>query len=256
MYVMHEKQDISVIKSQARLHTTIHPGSKLLRRAIRRNLVSFPSQIPVFSTQPPDGMHWRIVLLFFVRGWSLTDIAGRFKVPTHRVCQILNFWPVRALALGYVEVIDPEAFAECCRMDVEFGYGRDSEDILLDESGPAPVNRPQKLPELAQVVHAAVALRPGKIGPGIMSNELPGNSAAVIDALDVAIAHCEEWGGQFWVRTTTLLRDLRAVAATALDPRQSIDQTDGRFSAFQGGKSNLKQESRVGEEEHISHAVA
>ena len=35
----------------------------------------------------------------------------------------------------------------------------------------------------------------------------------LIAALDASIAHCEEWRDEFWMRTATLLRDLRAVAA-------------------------------------------
>jgi len=102
-------------RRQERRETPLHPGSVVLRRAIRRNIVSFPAQVPVFLRQSRAGMQWRVVLLFFVLGWSSPAIAARFRVPTHRIWQILEDWSVRAFALGYVQVLDPEAFAACCR---------------------------------------------------------------------------------------------------------------------------------------------
>ena len=112
------------IHSDASAQTPLCPGSIVLRRAIRRNVVSFPSQIPVFLKQGPEGMQWRAVLLFFVRGWSSPRIAERFQVPTHRIWQILEDWSVRAFALGYVHVLDPDAFAACCRTGSEMGLHR------------------------------------------------------------------------------------------------------------------------------------
>lgn len=254
--MLDEKRNAPESHSEALLQARINPGSKLLRRAVRKGIVSFPSQIPVFAKQPPDGMQWRAVLLFFVCGWNLRDIAARFKVPPHRVCQILNNWSVRALALGYVEIIDPEAFAECCRMNVEYGTDREQEEIQTAERGPSPEERPAAFPEAAAAVRAPVALRSGEMRPRCFFNESPARSAKVIDALDAAIAHCEEWSDEFWVRTAALLRDLRAVAAIALEPQKSIAQVDGRFTAFQGAKGSSQHESRQIDEEHISHAVA
>jgi hypothetical protein len=96
------------------LRTPLHPGSIALRRAIRRNIVSFPAQVPVFLRQGPTGMQWRAVLLYFVLGWSSPRIAARFHVPTHRVWQVLEDWSVRAFALGYLQILDQDAFAACC----------------------------------------------------------------------------------------------------------------------------------------------
>jgi len=92
----------------------LHPGSIVLRRAIRSNVVSFPSQVPVFLKQNPAGMQWRAVMLYFVLGWSSPRIAARFQVPTHRIWQILEDWSVRAFALGYLQILDADAFAACC----------------------------------------------------------------------------------------------------------------------------------------------
>ena len=115
MHCMTEVGNKGNIKRGLHQETPLHPGSIVLRRAIRRNIVSFPSQIPVFLKQSDAGAQWRAVLLFFVRGWSSPRIAERFRVPTHRVWQIIEDWSVRAWELGYVRVLDPEAFAACCR---------------------------------------------------------------------------------------------------------------------------------------------
>jgi hypothetical protein len=121
---MDERAATGNIHSDAKAETPLCPGSIVLRRAIRRNIVSFPSQVPVFLKQGPEGMQWRAVLLFFVRGWNSPRIAKRFQVPTHRIWQILEDWSVRAFALGYVQVLDPDAFAVCCRTGSEMGIHR------------------------------------------------------------------------------------------------------------------------------------
>ena len=92
----------------------VHPGLTVLRRAIRENAVSFPSRVPILLKGPPGEMQWRSVLLYFVRGWTATAIAARFHVPVHRIWHILNQWAIRATALGYIQIIDVEAF---CRLD-------------------------------------------------------------------------------------------------------------------------------------------
>jgi hypothetical protein len=75
-------------------------------------------------------MQCRVVLLFFVRGWTSIQIAARFGVPKHVIRGTLNEWSVRALALGHIQVIDPEEFAICCRMDVEYGTNRETDRFV------------------------------------------------------------------------------------------------------------------------------
>src|SRR5258708_30215716 len=135
MHSMDDRRNALEIRTAERVQTPLHSGSAVLRRALRRNIVSFPSQIPVFLKQPPADMQWRMVLLYFVRGWSSAKIAARFNVPTHWIRKSLNAWSVRALALGFVQVIDPEAFAACCHSDVEYGANRDTEE---SDSQPLP----------------------------------------------------------------------------------------------------------------------
>jgi hypothetical protein len=117
-------------KEEASWKAPIYPGSAVLRRAVRRNIVSFPSQIQAFLRRPAADMQCRVVLLFFVRGWTSIQIAMRFNVPKHVIRGILNDWSVRALALGYIQVIDPEEFAICCRMDDEYGTNRETDRFV------------------------------------------------------------------------------------------------------------------------------
>ena len=117
-------------KEEASVKAPIYPGSAVLRRAVRRNIVSFPSQIQAFLRRPAADMQCRVVLLFFVRGWTSIQIAMRFNVPKHVIRGILNDWSVRALALGYIQVIDAEEFAICCRMDDEYGTNRETERFV------------------------------------------------------------------------------------------------------------------------------
>src|SRR5260370_20142378 len=240
MHSMDDQRNALEIHNAERLQTPLHSGSSVLRRALRRNIVSCPSQIPVFLKQPPAGMQWRMVLLYFVRGWSSVKIAARFNVPTHWIRKSLNEWSVRALALGFVQVIDPEAFAACCHSDVEYGTNRDTEE-----------SDSQPLPDAAPAMSAPKPTRLGSMPVAWLEK-----GADLIAALDASIAHCEEWREEFWMRTATLLRDLRAVAAATLEQRHPSEQTVGLFTALEGGNGGVQHGLRVCEEERVSHAVA
>ncbi len=190
--MMNEKRKVLEI-DEGRVPTPVHPGSETLRRAIRGNIVSFPSQIPTLLKCPPAVTQWRIVLLFFVRGWSSSKIAARLSVPRHRIWKILNGWSVRALALGYIQVIDPEAFAACCHLDFEYETIRSAE------------------------------------GAGTCLAAEPGTSLNLVASLDAAIAECEAWREEFRVRTAALLHDLKAAAA-ALDRERPDEYEEERVS--------------------------
>lgn len=226
---------------EARLKTPVHPGSSVLRRAVRGSIVSFPAQIPVLLKQPSADMQWRVVLLYFVRGWSSARIGARFNVPKHRIRKTLNQWSVRALALGYVQVIDQEAFAACCRDDAEDAMSRGAEEIQLAAVGPAPDS---VSPPLLAAEPAVDGMRP-EIRP----------ADPLVAALDDAIVRCEEWRDEFWFRLATLLRDVRTAAAAALELQWRGGRTDGIFTAFQSGKGSAQHGLRIRGEEHVSHAA-
>ncbi len=79
-----------------------------LRKAIRDNRLSFPSQVPVFARQHRVEVQWRLVALYFVQGWSAVRIARRYKVTSRRVQQLLRQWVSRARTLGYLQEIPTE----------------------------------------------------------------------------------------------------------------------------------------------------
>ena len=215
--MMNEKRKVSEI-DEGRVLTPVHPGSETLRRALRGNIVSFPSQIPTLLKCPPADTQWRIVLLFFVRGWSSSKIAARFNVPRHRIWKILNGWSVRALALGYIQVIDPEAFAACCHLNVECGTIQNAEEAGATAKAVSLLQpRPNAILAAAAGGMPAAGIRPGN-SPAAET----GTSLDLIASLDAAIAECEAWREEFRVRTAALLHDLKAAAA-ALD-REGRDE--------------------------------
>jgi hypothetical protein len=82
--------------------------NRVLRQAVRENLVSFPSQIPVFEKQSRTDLQPKLVVLYFVRGWSMDDIAQRYGLARQRMGQILTAWRIRAVKEGYIQAIEPE----------------------------------------------------------------------------------------------------------------------------------------------------
>jgi len=84
-------------------------ANRALRVALQKNLVSFPAQAPVFNRLPRADIHWKLAVLYFVRGWSMRDIATRYRLGRARVGQIITAWRINAVDQGYVQTIPPEA---------------------------------------------------------------------------------------------------------------------------------------------------
>ena len=80
-----------------------------LRIAIRNNLVTFPSQVPVFERHDRPDLQRRIVQLYFVLGWSCATIAARYGMLRQRIGQVLSTWKRRAVEMGYIQYIPPPA---------------------------------------------------------------------------------------------------------------------------------------------------
>jgi hypothetical protein len=81
-------------------------GNTTLRAAIRRNLVTFPSQIPPFMKRGET--QERIVQLYFVRGWRMKMIGERYGLSKSAVRKLLSEWRIRAIAAGYIQDIHPD----------------------------------------------------------------------------------------------------------------------------------------------------
>src|SRR5450432_13635 len=79
-----------------------------LRSAIQINQVSFPAQIPCFNQSRAD-IQWRLVQLYFVRGWSCIQLGRRYNLTRQRIEQLLAEWVDCASTLGYLQEI-PSAF--------------------------------------------------------------------------------------------------------------------------------------------------
>lgn len=79
-----------------------------LRAAVHDNLVSFPSQVPVFERHDRPDLQRRIVQLYFTFGWSCATIAARFGLLRQRVGQVLSTWRRRAVETGYIQYIPRE----------------------------------------------------------------------------------------------------------------------------------------------------
>lgn len=75
-----------------------------LRAAIRNNQITFPAQTPVLAPARTD-IHWRVVELYFVRGWSCEQLSRRYSLTRRRIGQLVGEWVDRAATLGYLQEI-------------------------------------------------------------------------------------------------------------------------------------------------------
>jgi hypothetical protein len=78
-----------------------------LRRRVRQNRVSFPSQVPTFEKHDRPDVQRKAVQLYFFFGWSCSRIAQRHGLLRQRVQQILSTWKRRAIQMGYIQEIPP-----------------------------------------------------------------------------------------------------------------------------------------------------
>jgi hypothetical protein len=84
-----------------------HLSLSELRGKIRRNRVSFPSQVPIFAKHDRPDLQRKTVQLYFLFGWSCSRIAQRYGVLRQRIQQILSTWKRRAIQMGYIQEIPP-----------------------------------------------------------------------------------------------------------------------------------------------------
>jgi hypothetical protein len=76
-----------------------------LRKAIRANRVSFPSQVPLFVRTAPSSLQRYSVQLYFLRGWSCEKISRRYGRSRFYIWHILSEWKRHAGALGYIQTV-------------------------------------------------------------------------------------------------------------------------------------------------------
>jgi hypothetical protein len=74
-----------------------------LRRAIRANWISFPSQVPAFPGGGQADLQQKVVQLYFLMGWSCARIATRYALTQDQVRGVLHAWKLRATNAGYLQ---------------------------------------------------------------------------------------------------------------------------------------------------------
>lgn len=80
-----------------------------LRTEMRNHSLSFPARIPAFAREHRRDVQWRVVALYFVRGWSCDELGRRYALTPRRIRQLIREWVTRAETLGYLQRIPPEA---------------------------------------------------------------------------------------------------------------------------------------------------
>jgi hypothetical protein len=108
-------------------------GNRALQVAVRRNLVCFPSQAPIFGKQPRRDVQWRLAVLYFIRGWSTREIARRYGLTRERCGQIITDWRIRAVNMGYIQDVTPDNFDALALMSLNGEPGVDD-----NTGGPNP----------------------------------------------------------------------------------------------------------------------
>jgi hypothetical protein len=143
-----------------------HMVNSALRTAIRRNLVSFPSQIPAFAKDGEEQKH--VVQLYFVSGWEIGAICDRYKLSKWTVRAMLSDWKVRAVASGLIQDIHPE---EVARLVTELPVGPAE---VFDRPVPGfRFARPESLPDSPAAIVPLVSSLPvsaSKPGPWDLRN--------------------------------------------------------------------------------------
>ena len=76
-----------------------------VREAIHANRIVFPVPVPTFPAQFRPEIQWRLVHLYFIRGWSSRKLAERYGVTSRRIQQSLQQWVTLAVARGYLQEI-------------------------------------------------------------------------------------------------------------------------------------------------------
>lgn len=119
-------------------------GNRVVRQGIRKNLVTFPSEVPVFKKTTRPDLQAKFAVLYFVCGWSASQIAERYGLGRQRVTQILTKWRLRAVRQGYIQLIDEATVIPASFLD----------DVASGAQNLAVTNDKEKLFDPVQVIEA------------------------------------------------------------------------------------------------------
>lgn len=127
------------------IRTLDEAGNRVVRAGIRNNLITFPSEVPVFKKTTRPDLQAKIAVLYFIRGWSTSQIGDRYGIGRQRVAQIVTKWRVRAVRHGYVQLINeatlvPARFLEELQDEATVGA---AEHAPTDRDDPRSAHRLQ-----------------------------------------------------------------------------------------------------------------
>lgn len=121
-------------------------GSALLRAALRRNLVSFPAQVPALTRSSSRHLEQKVAMLYFVNGWTVTRIGQRYGMPKKLVQNLIADWRIRAVAAGLIQEVDAEGLAELvATFDPRNGQSPETQVETEDSEDPGRLLRGLKL---------------------------------------------------------------------------------------------------------------
>lgn len=99
-----------------------------MRAAVQANLVSFPSQVPMFMKPPAGSLQQRVAQLYFVRNWSVRRICDRYGLAKKIVQNLISDWRIRAVAAGLIQEVRDEDLSA-----LEREIGKDFRVAVSDE---------------------------------------------------------------------------------------------------------------------------
>lgn len=110
-----------------------------LRKRIRANRVSFPSQVPTFPEHNRPSLQRKLALLYFVLGWNCRQIGARYGLGPMRVRQILKIWKLQAVKAGYIQHIPPaEVMSQAPMVTASLDTSMTATPDLVPQFVPAP----------------------------------------------------------------------------------------------------------------------
>jgi hypothetical protein len=205
--------------------------NRVLRQALLENLISFPSQVPVFEKQSRPDLQQKLVVLYFVRGWTMDDIAQRYGLARQRMGQILTAWRVRAVQQGYIQAIQPEhpLFSRVRLEQVSQFAEMAASAESREHSAPIPSSEEEPLPALPRLaelgrsnlveeLHAIVGILDNQLR--LCSKPLNGN----LDSCELLLARAKAICAQL---------EAHFVAEEDWQPRAVISAAKELFERFQ-----------------------
>jgi hypothetical protein len=122
------------------MSTLDQAGNRVVRAGIRNNLITFPSEVPVFKKTTRPDLQAKIAVLYFVMGWSTERIGERYRIGRQRVSQIVTTWRIRAVRQGFIQVINettlvPVHFLQELRDESDIGAGLGPQAVEIHKVG-------------------------------------------------------------------------------------------------------------------------